>query len=104
MARKDRSLAGFDDVAEERNNENNNDNGNLNINNNDDNIKSGSDTIDKILGEGNKKKDELVLTGVYLQPELAKILDRLGKQGGRGAKSGIVNDALRKLFDEKGLL
>jgi hypothetical protein len=62
--------------------------------------------IDTLLEPGKVKikKDDLVLTGIYLQPDLAKILDSLGKKGGRGAKSRIVNDALRKLFNEKGLL
>lgn len=63
------------------------------------------DFIDKLLVEGKKKKkDDLVLTGIYLQPDLAHILDSLGKKGGRGAKSRIVNEALRKVFTEKGLL
>ncbi|NRF95767.1 hypothetical protein HQN89_33615 [Paenibacillus frigoriresistens] len=62
------------------------------------------DFLDSLLVEKSKKKDELVLVGVYLQPDLAGILDKLGKKGGRGAKSRIVNDALRKMFTEKGIL
>lgn len=65
--------------------------------------KNDPDFLDTLL-EPTKKKADLVLTGIYLQPELAKVLDMLGKKGGRGAKSRIVNDALKKLFTEKGLL
>jgi predicted nicotinamide N-methyase len=101
LARKDRSIAGFDDVASAgKNNDNNNDNANANVNVNN----SDQDFLDKLLVEGTKKKNDLVLVGIYMQPELASLLDALGKKGGRGAKSKIVNDALRKFFDEKGLI
>lgn len=107
MVRKDRSLAGFDDVANtgSNNNINNNDNDNNIVN---DNVNKrmpgqGPDYLDQLL-EGQTKKQEMKLTGVYLQPDVEKILDKLGKQGGRGAKSRIVNEALRKLFMEKDLL
>lgn len=40
------------------------------------------DFLDKLPEEGKKKKsDELVLTGIYLQPDLDHILDNLGKKG-----------------------
>lgn len=114
MVRKDRSLAGFGDVASENNpttngQTNNNDNASVNINNKGQKEQPAGggdpDFLDKLLEEGKKKKkDDLVLTGIYLQPDLAHILDSLGKKGGRGAKSRIVNDALRKVFTEKGLL
>lgn len=64
---------------------------------------SGEDFIDAIL-VGQKDKRELTLTGVYLQQDVLDILNQLAKQGGRGAKSRIVNDALRKWFAEKNLL
>jgi hypothetical protein len=63
----------------------------------------GQDYLDKLLEDG-KQKNDLILTGLYLEPDLAKLLDRLGKKGGRGAKSRIANDALRKYFLDKGLL
>lgn len=94
MARKDRTLAGFGDVAGENNKNSNND-----VNNND----NGQDYLDKVLKEG-KPKNHLVLTGLYLEPDLARLLDHLGKKGGRGAKSRIANDALRKYFTDKGLM
>lgn len=51
-----------------------------------------------------KKENETVLTGIYLQKDLSQVLDRLAKKGGRGAKSKIVNEALRTIFTDKGLL
>lgn len=91
---------------------NNNDINNININ---DNLNinetpessSGSestDFLDELIKGTKKKDDQVVLTGIYLQKDLAQILDKLGKKGGRGAKSRIVNDALRKVFMDKGLL
>lgn len=105
MARKDRSLAGFDDVAGDK------ENNNVNVND-DDNVHKDArelpndnpDFLDTLLEPGQKKKPDLILTGIYLQPDLARILDGLGKKGGRGAKSRVVNEALRKVFTEKGLL
>lgn len=61
------------------------------------------DFIDSLL-DGKSGKDDLTLTGVYLQADVLKVLNRLAKKGGRGAKSRIVNDALRKVFEEKSLL
>ncbi|MBP1934878.1 hypothetical protein [Ammoniphilus resinae] len=128
MARKNRSIAGFGEVANEKINDNSNNNVNsngnididdnkeddvsININNNDDLNEvdenkaedEGMDYLDQLIEGGKKKKDESVLTGIYLQKDIAQILDRLGKKGGRGAKSRIVNDSLRKVFAEKGLL
>jgi hypothetical protein len=157
MARKDRNLASFDDVASNNikpninvdvnNNDNtkinNNDNFKINnkantidgndinadINQNDNisidkdvNDKVNNDIIenpetteaatapkmdylDKLINGKTKKIDNsTVLTGIYLQKDLAQLLDRLAKKGGRGAKSRIVNEALRSVFIEKGLL
>lgn len=61
------------------------------------------DYLDKLLEDG-KQKNDLHLTGLYLEPDIAKLLDQLGKKGGRGAKSRIANDALRKYFLDKGLM
>lgn len=110
MARKDRTIAGFDDVAGDKGQDNandinnNNDNVNVDVNLEQNSANNDSDFLDTILEGKKKNKNELVLTGIYLQPDLAHLLDKLGKQGGRGAKSRIVNDALRKVFNEKGLL
>lgn len=82
-----------------------NDNTNTNINTNNNNQTNQLDYLDKLI-EGNVKKTDsgTVLTGIYLQKDLAQLLDRLAKKGGRGAKSRIVNEALRSIFVEKGLL
>jgi hypothetical protein len=63
------------------------------------------DYLDKLIGSNGKKStNESVLVGIYLQKDLSQILDKLAKKGGRGAKSRIVNEALRAIFKEKGLL
>lgn len=62
------------------------------------------DYIDMLINDTLKRKDKPSLVGVYLEEQVAEILDLLGKRGGRGAKSRIVNECLRKLFISKGLL
>ncbi|MBA2873157.1 hypothetical protein HNQ85_003495 [Anoxybacillus calidus] len=106
MARKNRDLAGFGEVAFNNINKNINNNINDNINksnieqNNDDKV----DFIDQLIEGTKKKSNNLVLVGVYLQKDVAQVLDELAKKGGRGAKSKIVNDALQQIFKEKGLI
>ncbi|MED4534218.1 hypothetical protein ABET51_15760 [Metabacillus fastidiosus] len=124
MARKNRSLASFGDVADTNININNdvnekdNINGNEDINNGDfennivtDNINDidsdndhNNDYLDSLIEGTKKKSNQPVLTGVYLQKDVLQVLDRLAKKGGKGAKSKIVNEALRKVFMEKDLL
>jgi hypothetical protein len=87
MARQKRTLAGFDEVA--------NTNINVNTNNN-----VNDDVIGDILGD----KKEKVLVGIYFDPEVAAVLDRVTKGGKRGAKSALVNEALKRILIEKGLL
>lgn len=60
--------------------------------------------IDRIMNDEARKGMDKVLIGIYIEPEVAKILDTLYKRGGRGTKSEIANEALKKLFEEKGLL
>lgn len=91
MARKDRSIAGFGEVAgrqESQAAEPTNSNVNVNIN------------INDLIGKEEKKE----LVGIYFDADVKAVLDRLGKQGGRGAKSSIVNQAVRRLLQEQGLL
>lgn len=59
--------------------------------------------IDEVIEKGSKKND-LILKGVYLEPAVANILDRLGKKGGKGTRSEIANEALKRMFKEKALL
>lgn len=77
---KKRTLASFDQVAEV--------NTNVNVNTNEE--------LNKILQE----KEKSVLVGVYLDPDIAEMLDRLAA-GKRGAKSKIVNAALRNFLKEE---
>lgn len=88
MSRK-RSLAGFDAVANTQTNDNNNININKNAN------------INEIISS--TKKTAKKLTGLYLEKEIAAVLDRVAG-GTRGAKSEIANTALRQFFEGQGLL
>lgn len=139
MARKNKNLASFEELANNniiKNNLFNNDEdiiaNKLNINNaninNDSNdnenvdnnnkiskedsvninnrvtVEKQGDYLDSLIeGSVKKKENETVLTGIYLQKDLSQILDHLAKKGGRGAKSRIVNEALRTVFNDKGL-
>lgn len=117
MARKNRNLASFGDVADininndinNKINNNENDKEIINVHNSEDineynNINDDTDYLDSLIEGTKKKSNQPVLTGVYLQKDILQVLDRLAKKGGKGAKSKIVNEALRKLFIEKDLL
>lgn len=84
--KKTRTLASFDEVA--------NTNTNANINNNVNN-----DVIGNILGEQQQPKKML---GIYFDADVAGMLDQISTK--RGDKSAIVNEAVRRLLTEKGLL
>jgi hypothetical protein len=101
--------SGFDDVAKINNDnvnevdemvktevDTNNDTDNS-INNNDDTV----DVIDDILG---KKKSTRVQRGLYLDRDVDAALSKLGKKGGKGAKSDIVNALLREGLQNRELL
>lgn len=106
MARKERNLASFSAVASEDNivvKEDKNDmiiNNDVDVINNDD----GEDIFDQLIDGKKKKQVKNVWTGVYLKPEIAKVLEQLSKRGGKGAKSEIVNESLRRVFSKKGLI
>lgn len=68
-----------------------------------DDEESGS-ILDELLGKSQRIEDTHVMRGIYIEKQLDKIIDRLAKKGGRGVKSKLVNEALKKLFREKGLL
>jgi hypothetical protein len=134
MARKHKNLASFGDLARiENNNINDKVNKDINVNdkvnkdiNVNDKVNKDTNVNDKVnkdidvndnnkndnqkdfldnLIEGTKKRQpQRILTGVYLDPNIVKVLDQLAQKGGRGAKSRIVNEALEKVFKEKGLL
>lgn len=62
-----------------------------------------SDIIAEIV-EQKKKRDSRKLIGIYFDSEVAEILNMIGEKGGKGAKSRVVNDAVKRLFIEQGLL
>lgn len=84
--KKPRTLATFNEVA--------NINANINTNTN----VNGKDVIDEILNEPKQKK----MLGIYFDSEVSEALDRISTK--RGDKSAIVNEAVKRLLIEKGLL
>lgn len=66
-------------------------------------VEQSTDYIDTLLG-GQEPREVLKLNGVYLQQDVENVLNWLGKKGGRGTKSRIVNELLKAAFIEKGLL
>jgi hypothetical protein len=83
---------------------NKNDNDNVNVNNNVD-VNVNNDFLNDLVKEKPKKKsDSLTNSGIYFEEEVYKILMGLAKKGGRGAKSKIVNDALKVAFKNAGLM
>jgi hypothetical protein len=118
MARKDKRLPSFGEVANNDVNNNNND-----YNNVDENLEEGppsdnkevvseprgeESTLDKIINKPKSKKSiknyDKVLVGFHVERHLAAILDDLQGKGGKGVKSQIINELLEKAFKEKGLL
>lgn len=96
LARKNKNLAtSFNNVA---GNENNNTNINVNINS------DKNDFVQSVIGNSDNHEDKYVLRGIYIEKDLVQIIDQLAKKGGRGTKSRIVNEALRKVFVENGLI
>lgn len=131
MARSKRNIAGFNDVANRNNkdsdnpkininvNDDNNENKNTNENkianentnkntnksvskNANENKNENIDPLDKVLMENKKKDKTHILKGIYFEREVAAAIDRIGKNGGKGIKSQIVNEAVKKVFKEKG--
>jgi ABC-type Zn2+ transport system substrate-binding protein/surface adhesin len=102
LARKNRSLASFADVANIDNNKDNNNQVNNHINNKDNenvNVNEHDDEIDNILKNDNKTAK--IQKGIYFEPEVAKALDKLVK---KKLQSEFVNAAVKKVLKEKGLL
>ena len=67
--------------------------------------KSDNDNVSKLVEDMiDNKKPEKKVVGLYLDPDVAEALRKVGEQGGRGAKSKIANDVLRAFFKEKGIL
>jgi hypothetical protein len=81
------SLASFNDVSDETPKEQNI---NVNVNNN----------INELL-DTNKTKP--IVTGIYFDPEVLSVLDEVSK-GKKGAKTKIVNEAVKLYLQQNGLM
>lgn len=60
--------------------------------------------LDELLDGGKRPVNNKVFKGFYLDPEIAKVLDKLAKQKGKGVQSQVVNEALKMIFIQKGLM
>jgi len=58
------------------------------------------DSIDRLLSQQERSRDNKTYRGFYMDDDVSKVIDSVG----RGSKSELVNEALRKVFKEKGLL
>ncbi|MGE6756248.1 hypothetical protein ACQKFO_22935 [Rossellomorea sp. NPDC071047] len=121
MAKQQRKLAGFNDLASRK--ENINDNVNINkgeasgkdtepykVNENinvNDNIND-KDSLEFVrsLAEKPKKKakDPIKPTGIYFNENNLILLKRLSENGGRGTQSKIINLAAEEFFKKAGLM
>lgn len=82
--------------------------GNVNVNveehkENTDSI-SFSENLDRMLGEKQNYLQNKKQVGFWLDKDVVDALDMVTKGAGRGVRSKIVNDLLRTVFQEKGLL
>jgi hypothetical protein len=68
------------------------------------NISGRSSNALQNLIQGTEPKRSTRQHGVYLDKDIEKILDNLLKDAPKGAKSDVVNDSLRALFQNYGLL
>ncbi|OXT15230.1 hypothetical protein B9K06_22225 [Bacillus sp. OG2] len=100
-----KSLMGATPIEDANENVNINDNINVNNNVHVNNTQDGSLLSELVSGKKTKKKSEsLINSGIYFEPDVYEVLQSLAKKGGRGAKSRIVNESLRKEFITAGLL
>ncbi|PET78059.1 hypothetical protein CN514_00245 [Bacillus sp. AFS001701] len=60
------------------------------------NLASGKKTL--------KKKEKKVFTSFYMDPDLATEVDKIAARGQKGDKSKLINQALRKLLEDYGVL
>jgi len=58
------------------------------------------DSIDRILNQQERSVESKIYRGFYMDDDVSRVIDSVG----RGNKSELVNEALRKVFKEKGLL
>jgi hypothetical protein len=78
-----------------------------NDNNNNGTINNDYDDYLRSLAAGkkaNKKKTKKVFTSFYMDPDLAIEVDKIAARGQKGDKSKLINQAIRKLLEEYGVL
>ncbi|PEC50916.1 hypothetical protein COJ46_01365 [Bacillus sp. AFS077874] len=82
----------------------------VNINNDvivNDKIEDEDDDYLRNLASGKKtlkKKEKKVFTSFYMDPDLATEVDKIAARGQKGDKSKLINQALRKLLEDYGVL
>jgi hypothetical protein len=121
MAKQQRKLAGFKDLASRKENINDNINinenetsgkktepdkvnDNINVNNNIDN-KESLEFVRSLSEKPKKKaKDQIKPTGIYFNKNNLILLKRLSENGGRGTQSKIMNLAAEEFFQKAGLM
>lgn len=83
-----------------------NGNGNVDVENHKENTDSisFSENLDRMLGEKQNYLQNKKQVGFWLDKDVVNALDMVTKGAGRGVRSKIVNDLLRSVFQEKGLL
>lgn len=70
------------------------------INHDSDNKSTSYDLIDVLLSNEKARTSNRIYRGFYFDSDILEILDRVSK----GNKSDLINEALRRVFKEKGLL
>lgn len=119
MAKQQRKLAGFNDLASRKENINDNVNinetdgksietekvnENINVNNNI-NDKDSLEFVRSLKEKPKKKaKDPIKPTGIYFNENNLILLKRLSENGGRGTQSKIINLAAEEFFKKAGLM
>jgi hypothetical protein len=94
------------DVHVDSNNDNNEDDVTYVI---DDNVVNVGDDDDYLrsLAVGKKaarKKNKKVFTSFYMEPDLAREVDKIAARGAKGDKSKLINTAIRRLLEEYGVI
>jgi hypothetical protein len=121
MAKQQRKLSGFNDLASRKENINDN----ININKNEESAKkTEADKVNENINVNNnindkdslefvrsltekpkkKAKDPIKPTGIYFNKNNLILLKRLSENGGRGTQSKIMNLAAEEFFKKAGLM
>ena len=61
-------------------------------------------SLDALLDGHLKAASSKVFKGFYLDPDIAKVLDKLARKHGKGIQSQVVNESLRMVFLARDLL